>query len=290
MQFALAFAVKDLPGLPVCVPLEASRRSQIHRFTEPAFRNLNNHFPHLTLDNCRATIPLSLVYVFCSVAQRLGIDAGPVNFPGRVMAHIKVPHLNSADFYVDVFASETKAVLTLHGDLQPLFDTFLGNVDIEPSSAARFLERAPISPMLRRSRRNIYASINSENLHSTPVMCALYATSVIGGLFEPGANDPPATLVLVGRRATLDVEAVMLDTLVPLIQPAIRDIVERECISVSEAEVSNFYSRHRRSAHSATIGWSVGTVFRHKRFNDIACIIGWSVSDLRDRLLYCAKF
>lgn len=277
--FAQVSVIRDLP-LPQVLrcPCTFNISSSHHLLIGPAFRHLKNHFPHYTLSSIRETIPLSLVYVFCAVAHRLGIDAGPVNFPGRVMAHIRSPKPEISDFYVDVFASDTKAILSRQGDLQPLLDTFVGNVDLDPDSAAHFIERSPITPMLRRSRRNIYASINEENINSSPAICALYATSVIGGMFEPGAGNTAATLSIVGRRVPLDVEAVMIDTLIPLIQPGIRERVKHECLAISEKEVTDLHSRQRRSDYDTPIAWSIGAVFRHIKYNYVACIVGWSVS------------
>lgn len=146
------------------------------------------------------TLPISLVYVFVAVAQRIGMEASPINYPGRVLARVSLA--NSPDcVFVDVFGS-----LSTQNPLR------LRTVDIESTSDLG--RAAHAAPMLIRATHNIAASLQLVDqammnaLKPAEFASAIYAMRVARWLLSDPAVDPDRLLGLIGQYYPLDLVAV----------------------------------------------------------------------------------
>ena len=73
------------------------------------YYDIDNSFFHATFDG-KPTIPLTLVSIFCALAEDCGLTARPIGFLGEVMAQVDQPaSTNSVPLIVSVFDGETSA-------------------------------------------------------------------------------------------------------------------------------------------------------------------------------------
>ncbi|KAI0706100.1 hypothetical protein BC835DRAFT_1409733 [Cytidiella melzeri] len=244
----------------------------------PRFYTLMNQFPHAFIQpGHHETIPMSLVFVFVAVARRLGINASPANFPGVVQVHLRSPD-----------PSEPPRILDMRGTSPPVevSRTTLFNTDhphIQPS--AQVIEEATrpasASAMLTRASNNIMMSMRYERTYGENMASpwsleahesAFYAASCWitmdplnhAGQLIPG---PPES-------KPLDAAAVVLDAMCPALEEIPRNTVSAHCYSILETDEENATSVTRRSTFPQ-VRHFVGLVFKHKRYNYVACIFGW---------------
>jgi F-box protein 21 len=118
-----------------------------------------NNFPHFFLglngqdsdDTAKRSIPISLVYVFCSIAYRLNLDAHPLNFPNRVIARVCVVpgQAGPEDVYVDIFLGKVMS----RTDGVP---ALLQAAGIDDVNAEEALALVPVGELLMCATRNIF--------------------------------------------------------------------------------------------------------------------------------------
>jgi F-box protein 21 len=115
------------------------------------------HLPHSYLTTHKRTIPISLVHIFVTIARGLGLQASPIPFPHRVLAHVAAPNPNEKDIYVDVFDA---AILSAEGELTVL----MAANGIAPVDMTAYITPCGAREMLLRSARNMMSSLQ----HETP--------------------------------------------------------------------------------------------------------------------------
>ncbi|KAJ6519994.1 YccV-like-domain-containing protein [Mycena sanguinolenta] len=253
----------DLPDM--CTSICEFMHEQGFGAVEPShFYDISNHFPHLYLTNKRS-IPISLVHVFVSIARHLGISASPVEFPARVLAHVPSP-AGSDDFLVDVYASDTKAIVSLRNDVPRM----LGRLGISPDHLSQYVSPCGASPMLLRAARNILASFRNAASRST-AQSAIYAAVCIHLLLTN------ATHML----SHLDLDPLYCTTFLADMQPLLRYEAQHQlanaCRIAMELEEQEAALVHSRTAQTQ-IAHYVGMVFEHKTYQYIGCITGWDTS------------
>ncbi|KAH7927275.1 YccV-like-domain-containing protein [Leucogyrophana mollusca] len=240
------------------------------------FYSLHNRFPHRFLTTHKETIPISLVFIFVCIARRLGIDASPVDFPARVLAHVSSPDPKVSDVYIDVFGSSTQAILSPRDDIPRL----LMQAGVTPISMTRYVKPAGPDFVLIRASRNILASsllpppgviIPEDDVH-----IANYIGLAVGLLFMNDRN------YLAGIQShlvqfPLDLCAVLIDSLASLLQPSLKEELIASCVVVAEEENAASETIYRRSTLPAPtkIKHFVGQVFQHKMYGYIGFIYGW---------------
>ncbi|PWN35618.1 uncharacterized protein FA14DRAFT_160684 [Meira miltonrushii] len=140
---------------------------------EHKFHRLDNSFIHLCLDESgRESLPLTLVVVFCSLANRLGLNALPTNTPGRLLAVVQ--YLNHK-FWIS--AADDGLLYELE-NLQVLFRMNSLSPDHAIVSASTPLE------LCLRASRNIF-----NGLHGAHLMADLDIGSETLALAEKGGEN-----------------------------------------------------------------------------------------------------
>jgi F-box protein 21 len=238
------------------------------------FEMLQNRFPHLFLTTHKATIPISLVYVFVCIAQRMGVMAAPVDFPNRVLAIVSSPHPDVSDIFVDVFGSRTQAILTFHDD-------FLAQTGITAISMLRDFTPASSTAMLVRASRNVLVpfynfpagagAVPEHMLHT-----AFYASLMVNVIFM---NDRGHLLNIMKHinQFLLDLLPVLVDSLAPLLNSHLQEQLTAHCKAVIEDEQDAAATSHPRSALTREVKFFVGMVFKHAVHGYVGYICGWNV-------------
>ncbi|EIW87019.1 YccV-like-domain-containing protein [Coniophora puteana RWD-64-598 SS2] len=238
------------------------------------FHDVYNRFPHFFLSSHKPSIPLSLVFVFVCIARRLGIHASAVDFPGRVLAHVRSPHEEVTDIFVDVFGSETQAILSVTLDIPRL----LMESGVLPSAMEQYISPARTHAMLVRASRNILASFSvlqtDMMLSEADIHTAFYAGLTVNLLFT---SDRRFLFNMMRHidRFPLDIPAVLVKSLAPVLNSIARNQLLEMTQKALEAEEEENSQVHLRSGGEVQIQFFVGTVFRHKRFDYIGYVIGW---------------
>ena len=263
------------------------------------YHDPQNSFIGMALkDKNHPSLPLVSVVIFCSVANRLGLDAHPCSFPFHVHAIIKPPLGRTLDgqiskeetstcMYMDPWRSSQEV------DVQDL-RTQLLSMGANPSDLL-YLGVASVADMVRRCAKNIINSVQalpgpdneSTSLFSSEESeSALYAAAWALTLLPEGS---PAQVALqraryshfVVRRAQLQtpmdvglVEEHFLPRLENTEQhPQLCKIINEIRMEDSKAkQVKARVSREQRN-----IPFKVGQIFRHKRYHYRAVITGWDV-------------
>lgn len=232
------------------------------------------------------TLPISLVYVFVAVAQRIGMEASPINYPGRVLARVSLA--NSPDcVFVDVFGS-----LSTQNPLR------LRTVDIESTSDLG--RAAHAAPMLIRATHNIAASLQLVDqammnaLKPAEFASAIYAMRVARWLLSDPAVDPDRLLGLIGQYYPLDLVAVGAlrlailffscclsysanDALCPLLGPSSSATLAKEIEDTVKVQEETDRIRNLRSTCGAELNFFVGQTFTHAKYSYRAIILSWDV-------------
>ncbi|KAG1754890.1 YccV-like-domain-containing protein [Suillus paluster] len=240
------------------------------------FHVLQNRFPHLFLTTHKATIPISLVYVFVCIAQKIGVTAAPVDFPTRVLAIVSSPDPDVSDIFIDVFGSRTQAILTLRDDIPH----FLLQAGITPTSMLRYITPASSESMLVRASRNVLASFSNfpENPVSEDVLhTAFYASLVVNVIFMNN-HRYLSNIINHINRFLLDLLPVLVDSLTPLLNSRLQEQLTTHCKAVIEEEKEAAATSHPRSALTREVKFFVGMVFKHAAHRYVGYIYGWDAS------------
>ncbi|KAG0707460.1 YccV-like-domain-containing protein [Suillus ampliporus] len=240
------------------------------------FHMLQNRFPHLFLTTHKATIPISLVYVFVCIAQKMGVTAAPVDFPTRVLAVVSSPDPDVSDIFVDVFGSRTQAILSLRDDIPQ----FLLQAGITPTSMIRYITPASSTSMLVRASRNVLASFS--NFPANPVSedvlhTAFYASLMVNVIFM---NNHRYLLNIMKHinRFLLDLLPVLVDSLTPLLNSHLQEQLTKHCKAVMEDEKEAAATSHPRSTLIREMKFFVGMIFNHAAHGYVGYIYGWDPS------------
>ncbi|KAG1885502.1 YccV-like-domain-containing protein [Suillus subluteus] len=222
------------------------------------FHMLQNRFPHLFLTTHKATIPISLVYVFV------------------VLAVVSSPDPDVSEFFVDVFGSRTQAILTLHDDIPH----FLIQAGITATSTLRWTTPASSTSMLVRASRNVLASVYDFPAGPVPEVVlhtAFYASLVINVIFM---NNHRYLLNIMKHLNwfLLDLLPVLVDSLTPLLNPHLQEQLTTQCKTIMEDEKEAATTSHPRSALTQEVKFFVGMVFKHAAHGYVGYVYGWDPS------------
>lgn len=232
------------------------------------FHDIENHFPHLYLTTNKQSIPISLVHIFVSIARHLGVSASPVEFPGRVLAHVPSPP-GFDDFLVDVYGADTQPIVSLRDDI-PIRLMRLG---IPPNNLLQYVSPCGASPMLLRAARNILSSFRMLPMAQI-AQSALYAAVCIHLLLT---NEIPLVAHMLSH---VDLDPLHCSTFLADLQPLLRgggqQLLETSCRNSLELEEQEAVRVHPRTTQ-IQITHYVGMVFKHRSHNYVGCIVGWDV-------------
>lgn len=245
-------------------------------FIDNVFFDMMNHFPHAYLTTNKRTLPIALVHVFVSLAKRLGLDASPINFPEKVLCHVKSPRQGDRPYHVNVFVRESSKCMIEMQDLGlHLSDPGLLH-SIPNAYLSRYLDPADPSVMLLRAARNILVSYShASHLSYDMAQGCLYLAMVIHLMFHGDVEGIGQIMRTVDLRP-VDCATFLMDKLAPLLATPSRNMLEAHCKAVLEDEAIDAEIVHVRNS-SQRVQYFIGLPFRHRRHGYIACTIQWDV-------------
>ncbi|KAI0931746.1 hypothetical protein AcW2_000568 [Taiwanofungus camphoratus] len=260
----------DLPDL--CIRIRQIFRSLGFANAEgPDFYDMLNQFPHALMEkNPRRTIPMSLVYVFVAICRRLGIQAAPTNFPGKVLCHITPADQNAHEMLFDVCENTLPLVFTSQDTSRVLTEVGLpldAHVDlIRPCRVATILQRAAANIIIavRWNQRRTMGSLAEMHTWST------YAAFCVFLFSMPDNNQ---ILPHIVNAKPLDALAVLQDIACPVLEPANRTALEQLCLDVEQADEQAMHTIMKRS--DSSVKYFIGLVVRHVLYDYVGCIIAW---------------
>ncbi|MCJ1414554.1 hypothetical protein MMC32_000881 [Xylographa parallela] len=277
------------------------------------YQDLQNNFLGIALhEEDHPSLPLISTAIYCSLAKRLNLEAHACGFPLHVYTIvISTPGLDldgnrlppdsdePQSMYMDPFRSDREILVT---DLQAQLRSLGMPKDIHSHALAP----ASTSEIVLRSGRNILNSVqeahrsavarngHGSNSHITLVSSfpdmesafygALWATLLLG---IPPDGDGPAVSTIEPRNLLQPIvqhfethfpgDVSLIDD---YIVPLFRDFGEyaqlRETVRVIRAGDSIPKLVHERTEETSDqVKYLVGQVFKHKRYNYMAVIIGW---------------
>ncbi|KAJ5377893.1 uncharacterized protein N7496_005302 [Penicillium cataractarum] len=256
------------------------------------YHALEHNFLGLALNSPgHNSLPLISAAIYCYVAQAIGLDAHPCGFPFHVHVVITPPSgvdmngeaVSGVDsgppMYLDPFRGARETPVS---DLRDQL-IFLGASETEQVA---FLGPSLTSEIVQRCSRNIWTSINSTpnppDGHATSVdvvsakYASLWSSMLLTGdsrpmdlrhhlplLMEIFATDFPSDIFLVEQY------------IVPLFQGLFEHEHILESLHVMRAVDEIPKQVRRRTGENQNIRYSVGQVFRHRRYHYRAIITGW---------------
>ncbi|KAJ5152841.1 uncharacterized protein N7482_009319 [Penicillium canariense] len=237
------------------------------------------------------SLPLISAAIYCYVAQEIGLNAHPCGFPFHVHVIVTPPPgldmngdtLSGEDvglpMYLDPFRGARETPVS---DLRDQL-IFLGASATEQTA---FLGQSLTSEIVLRCSRNIWTSIHSAPHHpdgpvsSVDVVSAKYA-SLWSSMLLSGDSRPmdlrhhlPLLMELFATDFPSDIFLVE-QYIVPLFQGLFEHEHILESLHVMRAVDEIPKQVRRRSGENKNIGYTVGQVFRHRRYHYRAIITGW---------------
>ncbi|KAJ3979313.1 Hemimethylated DNA-binding protein YccV like-domain-containing protein [Lentinula detonsa] len=237
--------------------------------TAHSFHDVLNLFPHSYLTSHKRTIPLSLVHIFVSIAQSLGVASSPVAFPVRVLVHISVPNPEVDDFYVDVFGSES--ILSMRE-----IPTLLARQGIQADNMMHYISPCGAASMLLRGSRNILSSLNIPDTPLSLIRPSALLALTIFVLLTGGAGGR-VVYQLISQADPLDCATFISEALIPILDGTgrVQDDLRLGCQKTLDEEVIIAQEIRLRSSDNKVVQHFVGMLFEHRRYNYRALITGW---------------
>ena len=285
--------------------------------TELAYRDLQNNYIGIALQNEEhPSLPLISAAIFCAIANRVGIDARCCGMPAYVYAmvypkpnetldsrELREGQTPSDPMYLDPWQSD-KEVPVEH--LQHL----LGAFGVPPANFSQFLADSSVGSLVIRTSQNIIATVkdfrgfhggNSDNtghptirLHANPYVdmenafySALWANYLLSSSVpRSSANSRNQFIPLILERLErlYPMDASLIEKYIcPAVSLAPSPIVPNwelnELLRIVRAADSRPKQLRLRDPSSAQdkVKYTVGQVFRHRRYGYTAVITGWDI-------------
>jgi len=215
------------------------------------YYDLENSFLYSAF-NGKPTIPLTLVSIFCALAEECGLKARPLGFPGEVMAQVEQPLNNSNPLIISVFDNKILSLDEINDRL----------VDVLDEPLTHPLPITSIIELIIRSARNMINSItrhSTSSLNSYSLYAAVSILKILGGGALPFALD--SMMNIFKEHFSMDIYFFqILDDL---------HQIQHNDLKPSSIEVK------RRIDSSPK--FYVGQIFQHKQYNYWGVICGWDL-------------
>lgn len=274
-----------------------------------AYRDMQNVYIGVALQDARhPSLPLVSSAIFCALASRFGMDARCPSLPSHVYAMVISKDLdghedaiqasNSATqcMYLDPFHSAEEVSI---GTLQSLLRAW----GISDERASSYLSPSSTSSLAIRTSRNILATVQafqeqqpqptvpypSVAVYGNPLAdleCSFYAAlwanfllSVHAMRTEAGALGDFLTLIVekLERQFPQDANLVRkyVRSMSGLLAADVSQMAESKIALTLQVDLIPKQIRTRKPPGLDTVKYRVGQVFRHKRHDYEAVIIGW---------------
>ena len=262
------------------------------------YHDLQNNFIGIALqDEEHSSLPLISVAIYCSVAQRFGLDAHPCGFPFHVHAIIKPtegltldgnrvnPGSKAQPMYMDPFRTDKETpVYNLQSQLYAM--------GVPEADHPALLGTSSTAEIIRRTARNIGASVqiphNSNQLNAVLNLAdmdnAFYGAVWAQLLLADGnpaaasvarARCIPYVLEHIEKKFPMDVGLVE-EYVLPLIEGPNQAAQLRNMVAaIRSADAMPKAVKRRTRETTANVRYKIGQVFQHKRYHYYATIAGW---------------
>ncbi|KAI0006836.1 Hemimethylated DNA-binding protein YccV like-domain-containing protein [Xylariaceae sp. FL0662B] len=252
------------------------------------FRSLRNNFISIALfSNIHWSLPLQSAVIYCAVAQRLGVDASPSNYPGHVHVVIQAPRGQTLDGeHSDVMERMIMGPWRLDIEVpEEHLRVYLSQIGISQDEHEHYLSPASTTGMALRTGHNIMASV--QDLVAPPVAdvsieAASYSITwcaILLGHSDPGT----ATFTrrqylrpLIEHFQVFFTEDVgLVEKILPLFEGEQEHQMLVELIQKIRADDSHEKTPLSRYDQPVEIQYRVGQHVRHSRYEYTGFIIGW---------------
>jgi F-box protein 21 len=286
--------------------------------TEQDYRNLRNNFIGIAVNSePHSSLPLISTAIFCSVAQRLGVDAAACSFPFHVVAMVRPPtgltldgtavQKAAAPMYLDPFSSSAEIALS---DLVRRLE----QIRVSSALYGDYLSASSVEEIVLRTGRNIINSV--QDLHQrnltrqtlanandwAPISSfpdlesafysALWASLLLG--IPPDGDGPGFSMrrreflphIIEQFESNFPTDVSLIEAyILPLFRSTGEYAQLRESIRVTRSVDAMPKSVKRRSKEvSQRVRYRIGQVFTHKRYHYQAVITGWDMECGADEL------
>ncbi|CAF3469016.1 unnamed protein product [Rotaria socialis] len=224
------------------------------------YYDLENSFLFSTF-NGKPTIPLTLVSIFCALADECGLVARPVGFPGEVMAQVEQPLDSSMPLIISVFDNKIMSLDDINERLANTIQTPLTYP----------LTITPMSDFVIRSARNMVHSIGrntTSSLNSYGLYAAVSILKILGGDALPFAYD--SMMNVLKEHFPMDIH--FLEMLSSSMTNAFDELSQ---IRIQDANPLPIEEKRRKNSSPK---FYVGQIFQHKQYNYWGVICGWDLS------------
>ncbi|KAF3912795.1 hypothetical protein AA313_de0200100 [Arthrobotrys entomopaga] len=247
------------------------------------FHNLVNCFMGISMRSTKSTLPMVSCTIFCSLAQRLGLEARPCAYPYHV--YVLVRESDNFHFYMNphdgtdlVFQSELETRLQDIG------------VELTQDNIAKFLHPATTKELVLRNARNILRNTpyarrrQRSDGHVEPEInidaaeyAALFAIALLSSTWTTRILEPLCRCLQ--ESFPLDV-GLIENYIIPLANPESRParLLKTICGALRNEDGMMRRSRRRSSPENRGVLFRIGTIFRHKRYGYEAVITGWTIN------------
>lgn len=239
------------------------------------------------------TLPMSLVCIFCAVAQRLGLRASMIAFPSRIIARISGWASSNEDeqqsYILDIF--EGGRVLS-----QEDIITRLSFVGIPANHAEHFLRSANPNELVARVGRNIIQSLqrDEEGAHGGNDT-SRSAHAAVAALLFLQSNNLIDALPNIIQQFPMDVFSIEQDYIPVVTREGREGLLMADRLrsvqrAMLERDVAEIQPRLREKERKPELGddkeilHRIGTIFRHRRWGYVGVIVRWDPRCCADEL------
>ena len=229
---------------------------------------LKNSYIHEAFVPLQGSLPITLTAVFCGLAQRIGISAMPVAYPGHVYAIVDLnPTFTTKSlFYFDLFSGQMV-------DRDELLES-LRNLIQDEHQRQLVLRPVGTKDMLVRCSHNIRNSLQRRTPQG--VECPMYNALALVLMMElddlqPNLVDP--LRIIIREFYPMDTGLVKRWILPRLAHADDTDRWMKVCEVVDDADKRPGKKQERTGLN---VVFRVGDVFSHKRYMYTGIITGWT--------------
>lgn len=266
---------------------------------ETKYHALGNNFLSQAFTS-HSSLPLQSVGLYCAIAQQLGVDATPSNFPQHVHAVIWAPHDQTLDG-PSRDPNNPPAAEQLRMFMDPWRNSEevpeeqlrlrLTQMGISRSEHMRYLGAASVAEMTLRTARNIMVSVEEarhrpddpSDPHAFPYVeeawyAMLWVMVILGDADNRAAFTRRRQFIpyLVQHFQSQYPEDIPLIEVVPTLFHDRREhSVLQHMVAANREDDSAERTVTQRNGRNAGVQYKVGHHFRHRRYGYEGFVIGW---------------